>query len=110
MNPARAERLPARTQGQAKAHMPSDDAELSPDAGKALEEAARAAGLEPKQIADDMAVSHSLVLRGFKSEKSLSFHKLWELPDRFWLELIFIVATKRGIARVRRQIEEKDIA
>ena len=74
------------------------------EAGAVLDKARLAAGLEAKQMADDMAISQSLVLRGLKGVDHLSFHRLWMLPDAFWLELIVLAIERRGMAEVRRQI------
>jgi ribosome-binding protein aMBF1 (putative translation factor) len=78
---------------------------LSKDAGEVLDLARSNARLEAKQMADDMGISHSLVLRGLKSEDGLSFHKLWELDDAFWAELLIAIARKRNVAIVRTTIE-----
>lgn len=64
-------------------------------AGDVLEQARGVARIEPKQMADAMGISHSLVLRGLKSADHLSFHRLWELSDEFWLELILAIAKAR---------------
>lgn len=82
---------------------------LNPEAGEVLDLARSNARLEPKQMADDMGISHSLVLRGLKSGDHLSFHRLWELPDAFWAELLVAVAKKRRIATVRTTIEIESI-
>jgi hypothetical protein len=81
---------------------------LNPAAGAVLDAARSAARLEPKQMAADMAISHSLVLRGLKSADHLSFHRLWELPDAFWRELLVAIADTRGIGFVRRSIALSD--
>lgn len=78
---------------------------LNPDAGDVLDIARESARLEPKQMADVMDLSHSLVLRGLKSADDLGFHRLWELPDRFWAELIVAIAQRRNVATVRTTIE-----
>jgi hypothetical protein len=77
---------------------------LNLDAGDVLDLARVAARLEAKQMADVMVISHSLVLRGLKSG-DLSFRRLWELDDAFWTELLFAIARKRRVARVRETIE-----
>lgn len=79
---------------------------LNPEAGEALTAALAICQMEPKWTADELGISHSLLLRGLKSEKGISFHKLWDLPDAFWLELLFIVARMKKIAKVRRGLEE----
>jgi AraC-like DNA-binding protein len=78
---------------------------LNPDAGEVLDMARGNARLAPKQMADVMGISHSLVLRGFKSVDHLSFHRLWELPDVYWAELLVAIARKRGVAHVRTTID-----
>lgn len=78
---------------------------LNPLAGEVLELARSNAQIEPKQMAADMGLSHSLVLRGLKSADHLSFHRLWELPDSFWTELLIAIAKRRRVATVRTSIE-----
>lgn len=73
---------------------------LNPDAGDVLELARATAQIEPKQMADTMGVSHSLVLRGLKSVDDLGFHRLWLLSDAYWLELLLAIAKKRLTAGV----------
>lgn len=68
---------------------------LNPAAGEVLDLARGNARLEPKQMAADMGISHSLVLRGLKGVDHLSFHRLWLLSDDFWTELIVALAKKR---------------
>ena len=77
---------------------------LNPKAGEVLDLARGAAQIEPKQMADEMGISHSLVLRGLKSADHLSFHRLWELSDDFWLELVLLIAKRRGLAAIKRQL------
>lgn len=62
------------------------------------------AGIEPKQLAEAMQISVSLLQRGFKNTEHLSWHRLLMGPDAFLLELLMLLAEKRGIATVRRQI------
>lgn len=83
---------------------------LNPDAGDVLEVARAIAQIEPKQMADVMGLSHSLVLRGLGSKDHLSFHRLWELPDAFWAELLIAIARKRKVADVTTTITVRRIA
>lgn len=83
----------------------SEVRKLNPEAGKALEQARKAADLEPKQMADDCGVSHSLTLRALKSADDIGFHRLWELSDDFWAELIVAIAKRRRVATVRTTID-----
>lgn len=83
---------------------------LNPDAGAVLEQARGLVSLEPKAMADVMGISHSLVLRGLKSADHLSFHRLWELPDAFWAELLIAIAKKRHVADVDTTITIRKIA
>lgn len=89
---------------QARARLPEDARRLNPEAGEVLDLARGAVRLEPKQMADDMSISHSLVLRGLKSADHLSFHRLWELPDAFWVELILLVAQRKRLGQVQRRV------
>lgn len=85
---------------------------LKSGAGAVLEQARGIVGLEPKVMAGEMGISHSLVLRGLKSVDHLSFHRLWELSDEFWIELIFAIAKQRGMQHVavKRSIEDRRTA
>lgn len=78
---------------------------LNPDAGDALEQAKNGADIEAKQMADTCGVSHSLILRALKSADDIGFHRLWELSDDFWAELIVAIAKRRRLAVVRTTIE-----
>jgi hypothetical protein len=82
-----------------------DEKALNKDAGEILAIAMDHARMEAKQVADIMGISHSLVLRGLKGLDSLSFHKLYDLPDAFWEGVLIAIATKRRIAQVRTTIE-----
>jgi hypothetical protein len=68
---------------------------LNPTAGEVLDMARGIVRLEAKAMAADMGISHSLVLRGLKSVDHLSFHRLWDLSDEFWIELILAIAKQR---------------
>lgn len=81
---------------------------LNPEAGDVLDLARANADLEPKQMASDMGLSHSLVLRGLGSKDDLGFHRLWILSDDFWGELLWAIAKRRKIATVRRSIDLPD--
>lgn len=81
--------------------------------GEALNQARFLSGLEPKTIADDTGMSHSLVLRALKareaSDGDIGFVRLWNaLPDAFWLELGLVILKTRGTTRVRHLFEVED--
>lgn len=78
---------------------------LNPAAGEVLDDARKDAHLEAKQIADILDISESLVHRALKSVAGLSFHRLWDLPDEFWMALLVAIAKKRNLATVRTTIE-----
>lgn len=78
---------------------------LNPLAGEVLDTARSNARIEPKAMADAMGLSHSLVLRGLGGKDHLSFHRLWELSDDFWAELLIAIAKRRRVAVVRTSIE-----
>lgn len=108
MAPSVAERLNNLPLRNAKAGLVRGEGpiqKLNPLAGEVLDIARGLARLEPKQMADDMGISHSLVLRGLRSVDHLSFHRLWELPDEFWAELLVAIAKARSVATVRTLIE-----
>jgi len=83
--------------------------------GEALNHARFLAGIEPKAIADDTGVSHSLVLRALKARDAadgdLGFVRLWNaMPDLFWTELAMLILKARGSGRVRRCFEVDEVA
>lgn len=63
------------------------------------------AGLTVKAAASDMGISESLLARQLKGMEHLSWQRLNLLPDRFFFELLILIAQTRGIATVRTQIE-----
>lgn len=98
-------RLPLRN---AKCASPAGEGvlqKMKPAAGDVLDQARKGAGLEVKQMAGEMGTSESLIHRGLKSQEHLSFHRLWELSDDFWAELIVAIAKRRRVAVVRTTIE-----
>lgn len=62
------------------------------------------ARVEPKAMADETHLSHSLVLRAFKGEGDIGFARLWSLSDDFWCELACQILETRG-GKVRRLFE-----
>jgi hypothetical protein len=97
---------PVRTsKGDPATRRPLQKLKGQPDAGAVINTARANANLEPKQMAGLMGISHSLVLRGLKGEDHLSFHRLWELSDDFWAELLIAIAKKRRVALVRVSID-----
>lgn len=79
--------------------------QLKLDAGEVLDSARERIRMEPKQMAEEMDISHSLVLRGLKGVDHLSFHRLWVLSDDFWRELLVVIAKKRRVARVNISLD-----
>lgn len=75
------------------------------DAGEALTDAMRGAHLEPKAMADTCGISDSLCRRALSSADDIGFHRLWELSDAFWEELLVAIAKRRRVAIVRTTIE-----
>lgn len=78
--------------------------------GKVLDQARFLAGIEPKTVADDTGLSHSLVHRALKSDSpetgDIGFVRLWNaMPDAFWLELGMLILKTRGAKRVRHLFE-----
>jgi hypothetical protein len=68
------------------------------------------ANLSQKEAALTMGVSESLLTRQLKGDckpgdEHLSWQRLFLLPDKFFLELLIVIAETRGIASVRTQIE-----
>lgn len=78
---------------------------LNRDAGDVLEQARGTVQLQPKVMADTMGISHSLVCRGLKSEDDLGFHRLWQLSDAFWWELVLAIVAKRQLAKRTTTLE-----
>jgi hypothetical protein len=81
---------------------------LNPAAGEALDNARENARLEPKQMAGTMGISESLVYRALGSKDDIGFHRLWELDDQFWSELMIAIAKRRRVAIVKTTIELED--
>jgi hypothetical protein len=73
---------------------------LNSAAGDVLEQARGNVQLEVKQMAGEMGISHSLVARGLHSADDLGFHRLWELSDAFWLQLVIAIVQKRKLMTV----------
>jgi transcriptional regulator with XRE-family HTH domain len=97
--------LPLRN---AKADLPAGEGalrKLNPAAGDALDLARENARLEPKQMAEAMGLSHSLVLRALAGKGDVGFLRLWALSDTFWAELLVAIARKRRVATVRTTID-----
>lgn len=81
--------------------------------GKVLDQARFLAGIEPKTVANDTGLSHSLVYRALKSDNpeagDIGFVRLWNaMPDKFWLELGMLILKTRGSRRVRHLFEVED--
>lgn len=74
------------------------------NAGAVLNRARAGADLEPKVMAGELGISHSLCLRALKSGE-VSWRRLWELPDAFWAELLIAVAQERSIGAVRTTLD-----
>jgi hypothetical protein len=86
---------------------------LNVSGGEALNHARFLAGIEPKAIADDTGISHSLVLRALKARDAadgdLGFVRLWNaMPDAFWFELGLLILKTRGARRIRHSFEVED--
>lgn len=100
--------IPLRTLKATLLRGESEVQKLNSDAGDVIDTARKGAHLEVKQMADALGCSESYVHRGLKSQDGLSFHKLWDLSDDFWAELLAAIARKRNIAHVRTLIEIPD--
>lgn len=61
--------------------------------------------LSQKEAALTMGISESLLARQLRGDEHLSWQRLFLLPDKFFLELLIVLAEHRGIASVRTQIE-----
>lgn len=61
--------------------------------------------LTVKAAASEMGISESLLARQLKGLEHLSWQRLNLLPDRFFCELLILLAETRGIATVRTQIQ-----
>ena len=72
---------------------------------KALERA----DLTVKAAAAEMGISESLLARQLRSVEHLSWQRLSLLPDRFFVELLPLIAETRGIAVVKTQIEFQEV-
>lgn len=60
--------------------------------GALIDQARKRAGLEVKQMAEQMGISESFLLRGFKDIEHISWQRLQKLPASFHRELITVQA------------------
>lgn len=73
--------------------------------GLLIDLARKAARLEVKQMAADMGVSESFLLRGFKDQEHISWQRLQKLSAAFHRELILLQAAEIAGIEVRTTIE-----
>lgn len=91
----------------AKAGLVNPDRSLNrlKDAGALIQLALRKAGIQDKVAASVMGISGPQFSAQIAGREHLSWQRLCELPDSFFVELLILLAEKRGIARVRMQLE-----
>lgn len=77
------------------------------DAGDLISTALSRSRIAQKEAAFVMGISEPLLAAQLQGHKHLSWQRLFRLPDRFFLELLFVIAECRGVATVRRAIEER---
>jgi hypothetical protein len=77
----------------------------SPSPAALISQALSRANLSQKEAAITMGISESLLARQLKDIEHLSWQRLFQLPDAFFLELLIVLAETRGIASVKTQIE-----
>ena len=80
---------------------------LVESAGQAVSVALARAGISQKAAALEMDINEGQFTRQLRGQEHLSWQRLFRLSDAFWLELVFVVAEMRGVARVRRTLEER---
>lgn len=78
----------------------------TPPSGSMVEAAMKRARLEVKQLAGEMGVSESFLLRGFKDQEQISWQRLHRVTDRrFRRELLAVQAEELTDVVVRTVIE-----
>lgn len=99
--------LPAVPLKTLKARLPGGEGALNPieTAGETVQKALVRAGISQKEAALTMDVNEGQLTRQLRGQEHLSWQRLFLLPDKFFRELLIVLAEHRGIASVRTQIE-----
>lgn len=74
--------------------------------GSMVEAAMNRAGLEPKQLADEMGVSPSFLLRGFKDQEHISWQRIHRVTDRRFRQALLAVQAEELTGVVVRTVIE----
>jgi hypothetical protein len=74
-------------------------------AGDTVQKALIRSGISQKEAALTMDINEGQLTRQLRGQEHLSWQRLFMLPDKFFLELLIILAEHRGIASVRTRIE-----
>lgn len=75
------------------------------NAGDMVQRALIRSGISQKEAALTMDINEGQLTRQLRGQEHLSWQRLFLLPDKFFLELLIVIAETRGIASVRTQIE-----
>ena len=68
----------------------------APPSGGMVEAAMKRARMEPKQLADEMGVSHSFLLRGFKDQEHISWQRLHRVRNRKFRHALLAVQAEEN--------------
>ena len=90
-----------------KARLPIAGPDLSriESAGRLVQQALIRSGISQKDAAIQMGVNDGQFARQLAGQEHLSWQRLNRLSDRFFLELLIVLAEDRGIAAVKTLIE-----
>lgn len=83
--------VPLRNLKYGEAGGESERQKVTAPSGAMVEAAMNRAKLEPKQLADFMGISVSVLLRGFKDQESISWQRLQRVPDRAFKRALLAV-------------------
>lgn len=90
-----------------KASLPTSDEALNlleHGAADAILTALTRAGMSQKEAAITMDISEQQFTRQLRGQEHVSWQRLFRLSDRFWRELVIVLAEMKRIARVRRRL------
>lgn len=76
--------------------------------GAMVEAAMNMARIEPKQLAAEMGVSHSFLLRGFKDQEHISWQRIHRVRDRKFRQALLAVQAEDITGVVVRTVIEFD--
>ena len=74
------------------------------DVGAVVVAALDRSDISQKEAALTMGLADAQFTRQLQGKEHLSLRRLWLLPNRFWRELLMLVAERRQVARVSHRI------